>query len=322
MSTATISALALASAGNFDDTAVFPIDDKNGNTRRVTTAMVRTQINSADQLFPDGLYDLGKVGATRLRDGFFSRHVTVGGTLTMTTAVSKLVPGATSFSVRNNADGADNLLIANDGTITVRNRVKMGTNVTEYGSGHEIVRIDNDAIEYRAGGVRCMYLAFNTAYFPSLGTTASAANAFLDSADGNKLYRSTSSLRYKKDVVPYSLEAARAVVLRSEGKLFVSTSEGDNPDRHFVGFAAEELWGDGKWEGKRYVHLTKEMVGKDVFTTDKRTGRRVQLEKARWTGRMIPDGVAYASFVVPHNLMLKDHESRLQALEESLLNHL
>jgi hypothetical protein len=36
--------------------------------------------------------------------------------------------------------------------------------------------------------------------FNSITTTASAANAFLDSADGNRIYRSTSSLRYKKNV--------------------------------------------------------------------------------------------------------------------------
>lgn len=42
------------------------------------------------------------------------------GTLTMTAAASKLVPGATSFSHRNNADNADNLLISDAGAVTVR----------------------------------------------------------------------------------------------------------------------------------------------------------------------------------------------------------
>jgi hypothetical protein len=37
------------------------------------------------------------------------------------TAASSLVPGATSFSIRNNADAVDNLLIANNGDVTVRN---------------------------------------------------------------------------------------------------------------------------------------------------------------------------------------------------------
>jgi hypothetical protein len=38
---------------------------------------------AADLLFTDATYDFGKAGATRARDGFFSRHLTVGGTLTV-----------------------------------------------------------------------------------------------------------------------------------------------------------------------------------------------------------------------------------------------
>jgi len=40
--------------------------------------------------------------------------------ITVSTAVGKLIPGATSFSHRNNADTADNLLITNAGLVTVR----------------------------------------------------------------------------------------------------------------------------------------------------------------------------------------------------------
>lgn len=46
--------------------------------------------------------------------------LTMSGVLTMTRALSKIVPGATSFSIRNHADDADNLLVADDGSVTVR----------------------------------------------------------------------------------------------------------------------------------------------------------------------------------------------------------
>lgn len=46
--------------------------------------------------------------------------LTTSGTVTMTAAASKIVPGATSFSHRNNADNADNILIADNGNTTVR----------------------------------------------------------------------------------------------------------------------------------------------------------------------------------------------------------
>lgn len=40
--------------------------------------------------------------------------------LTFTHATARLVPGATSFSLRNNANNADNLLVSNAGAVTVR----------------------------------------------------------------------------------------------------------------------------------------------------------------------------------------------------------
>lgn len=44
----------------------------------------------------------------------------------ISTAVGKIVPGATSISLRNNADNADNLLIADAGTATLRTAVGVG----------------------------------------------------------------------------------------------------------------------------------------------------------------------------------------------------
>lgn len=41
-----------------------------------------------DLKFTDATYDIGKSGATRPRDGFFSRNVTIGGTLTVTDTVT------------------------------------------------------------------------------------------------------------------------------------------------------------------------------------------------------------------------------------------
>lgn len=47
-------------------------------------------------------------------------NLSVGGTITMTAAASQLIPGATSFAIRNNANGANNLLISNAGLVTAR----------------------------------------------------------------------------------------------------------------------------------------------------------------------------------------------------------
>lgn len=45
-------------------------------------------------------------------------------------AVSTLVPGATSFSLRNNADSADNVLITDAGIVTLRNTLAVTTGQT------------------------------------------------------------------------------------------------------------------------------------------------------------------------------------------------
>ena len=45
-------------------------------------------LGNGDLLFTDATYDIGKSGATRPRDGFFSRNITIGGTLTVTGAAS------------------------------------------------------------------------------------------------------------------------------------------------------------------------------------------------------------------------------------------
>lgn len=70
-----------------------------------------------DVLFTDALYDIGKTGATRPRDGFFSRNLTVGGsltvagvtssgpvtaTLTSTSGALNLVPAAADPSISTN----------------------------------------------------------------------------------------------------------------------------------------------------------------------------------------------------------------------------
>lgn len=45
---------------------------------------------------------------------------TVTGSLTLSDAASKIVPGATSLALRNNADSANNVLVSNAGLVTIR----------------------------------------------------------------------------------------------------------------------------------------------------------------------------------------------------------
>lgn len=77
-----------------------------------------------------------------------STGVTVAGSLVMSTAASKLVPGATSFSHRNNADSADNLLISDAGVVTVR----ASLTVTGGGITHGSTTLLTTTVALTAGG--------------------------------------------------------------------------------------------------------------------------------------------------------------------------
>jgi hypothetical protein len=78
--------------------------------------------------------------------------------------------------------------------------------------------------------------------FPNVGTTASAANAFLNSASSpaNSLLRSTSSLRYKTNVA--TIQAADLdALLQMRPVTYTSLSTSDNPTTVHLGFIAEEI---------------------------------------------------------------------------------
>jgi len=87
-----------------------------------------------------------------------------------------------------------------------------------------------------------VYSATNAVYFPSVGTTASAGNAFLNAASipGNQLLRSTSSLRYKTDIEDMDLARAReALQLRPIS--YRSLADADDKDATWYGLIAEEV---------------------------------------------------------------------------------
>lgn len=68
-----------------DNATRFSVAEATGNTVVGGTLTVSgATTHTGDVLFTDATYDIGKSGATRPRDGFFSRNVVIGGTLTQT----------------------------------------------------------------------------------------------------------------------------------------------------------------------------------------------------------------------------------------------
>jgi hypothetical protein len=108
---------------------------------------------------------------------------------------------------------------------------------TQKGSGGGVAR----PISIVTGGVAAVNLSTAQAVaFPGIGTTASAANAFIDNAAGNNLLRSTSSLRYKSDVTNVPLERANALIALQPIE-YRSLGICDDPKIRYVGYAAEQV---------------------------------------------------------------------------------
>lgn len=100
-----------------------------------------------------------------------------------------------------------------------------------------------DTVTVETGGAeRLRVTSSGAVHFPGIGTTASAANAFLDSGSSpaNSLLRSTSSIRYKTDVESLTNEdALKALDLRPV--VYKSLAEADDKTKTHLGLIAEEV---------------------------------------------------------------------------------
>jgi hypothetical protein len=160
------------------------------------------------------------------------------------------------------------------GLTTLTNGVALGWNYSG-GQGESIIAFHrgtgsggNGALTFReiTGGTYLERMRIGVSgeiYFPAVGTTASAANAFLNSGNLNQLLRSTSSIRYKADVEDLpNADAYKALDLRPV--TYKSTVEADDPHKTHFGLIAEEVatieprlvhYVDGVPDGVQYERL-------------------------------------------------------------------
>jgi len=76
--------------------------------------------------------------------------------------------------------------------------------------------------------------------FPVVGTTATAANAVIDNGNGNRLLRSTSSRRYKKDITPLG-NSLNGEVMKLQAVRYHSKAEADSKTDWYYGLIAEDV---------------------------------------------------------------------------------
>lgn len=113
-------------------------------------------------------------------------NVRFDGNLTFTTGASVIVPGATSFAIRNNANSADNLLVSDAGIVTTRSNTTVTGVLTVTGicniNGANINVANTTAIP-AGGAANTGVLVSSTAsfgvYFGSGAPTVSAAQGSL-----------------------------------------------------------------------------------------------------------------------------------------------
>lgn len=150
-------------------------------------------------------------------------------------------------------------------------------------------------------------------YVPGATTTASAANAFLNSGStpANELLRSTSSVRYKRDIENVDRERSDAI-LGLRPIWYRSSIPNDNQEWSWYGLAAEEVavidprlvhWG--------YADEDREEVIEDgpipIKTMQPRAG-----------AQLIPDGVQYERVAVLLLDVVKRLSARVDELEQAL----
>lgn len=136
--------------------------------------------------------------------------------------------------------------------------------------------------------------------YPSLGTTASAANAFLDNAASNNLLRSTSARKYKTDIQPISLEDARAVLVLIPST-FKSLADADDKTKRFVGMIADDAV--GKLDA--LVTYTRPKVGEND-------------DGSPILGASEVDGFSYDRLPVYMLRVMQDQQERIEALEAKI----
>ncbi len=171
-------------------------------------------------------------------------------------------------------------------------------------SNHAL-RIDTNNTEHLTIG------AAGNIYLVGAGTTASAANAFINSGSSpvNEILRSTSSLRYKRDVEDMTLTAAGRVVDQARPIFYRSAIPTDRQDWSHYGFAAEEL----ALIDPRLVQFGYPPEAWELVETPGTDGAKHQELKP--DAAMVPDGVAYDRMVVPLLLCVKQLRERVAALE-------
>ena len=175
-----------------------------------------------------------------------------------------------------------------------------------------VVSVTTGAVDYiEIGGSTTTATLFSNGLvrLPNVGSTASAANVFMDSAAGNQLARSTSSLRYKTDIEDLDTDRADAA-LSLRPVWYRSKATADRKDWSHYGLIAEEV---AEIE-PRLVNWT--YLEDDYITVTNEYG--IENKELKPDAKLVPDGVQYDRLPVLLLSVVQRQEKRIRQLEAEI----
>lgn len=189
------------------------------------------------RLLVDGAGNVG-IGGTTTPDGALVVHRADAGAVAWTSIAAATVKSG--LTLHNPDDTTDS------GTfVRFRGRTSAPATAaiasTTTGAGTADLRFITETASL--GEERLRITGAGTVHFPTLGITASGANAHLRfaSSPANELLRSTSSGRYKTEVEALDPDRADAVIAGARPVWYRSLAAADRPDWSWYGLIAEEL---------------------------------------------------------------------------------
>jgi hypothetical protein len=249
-------------------------------------------------------------GIIRFSDNTHAEAATImaardGGTWSSTSKPTRL-----TFSTTADGESSptERMRIDNAGDITIGNNASLNYQLGLLVAGGADRSLLLAGISGVSNGLQVNYINTGTALsvkFNNITTTASAANAFLDSADGNRIYRSTSSLRYKKDVEDIDQLKADAV-LSLRPVWYRSKAADDRSNWSWYGLIAEEVAA----VEPRLVHWTYLDEDYEIEEVD---GAIKKTPKPH--AELVPDGVQYDRLTVLLLDVVKRQNERIETLE-------
>jgi len=222
---------------------------------------------------------------------------------------------ANSLSLTNTATS---LIVSNGSSSQIKITNSNDTDTWAFTTANVISATEIDLRLQQIAGSGFLVLNYNPVlggnpYAPSLATTASAANLYVDNSTtpANKFLRSTSSVKYKTDVENVT-EMYADNVLQLRPVWYRSTSVADRKEWSWYGLLAEDV---AQIE-PRLVHWSYADDCYEITTRIDSAGIEIEDRKLKEGSQLSPDGVQYERISV----LLLDVVKRQQKQIDDLTN--